>query len=464
MSAPAPARTAAHRALLEAARRGGYVRDLLTASEPPHALDARDRGLAMRLALGVTATSGCLDEALDAFLAKPNKVSPRVRCALRIAAFELLYGGTAPEVAVSQGVELVRASARGAAGLANAVLRRVSEAREGYLSAEDVAPAGRAAVAEARRAGLPVWLAAEIRSSCGDAARGLFGSQLGVAPLAVHVNPRAEGSVDAASAGGSPSALPGCIQGADGPRLVASGLFERGDAAASDLRAQLVATAATRPGTCLEIGAGRGTKTYVMAAQGRRAGYAREHTALDLHGRKCALNRGRLEAAGLIDGVRLVAGDARDLDGALAGADAPPRLFDTVLVDAPCSGTGTMRRHPEIPWRLDPADARTGLPGLQLAMLEQAAAHVAPGGELFYATCSVLSAENRAVVEAFLSGDRGAGFSPVPVSGSGIFSLPAFAPAAELLRACEDGDGMFQSVPAPGCYDGHFCARLHRSA
>lgn len=90
----------------------------------------------MRLALGVTATSGCLDELLDCFIARPKKMTFRCRTALRIAAFELVYLGTDAHIAVSQGVEAVRSVARGATGLANAVLHRVAEHGCEYLSGD----------------------------------------------------------------------------------------------------------------------------------------------------------------------------------------------------------------------------------------------------------------------------------------------------------------------------------------
>ena len=155
-----------------------------------------------------------------------------------------------------------------------------------------------------------------------------------------------------------------------------------------------------------------------------------------------------------------------DLDAVLAPlGDAAGMLFDTVLVDAPCSGTGTMRRHPEIPWRLAEADIQPGgsLPALQLSLLTAAAARVRPGGALLYATCSVLDAENRDVIAAFLASEQGRAFRLAPVFESPIFSLEAFTGAAKLVRAHEEGDGTFRTAPAPGAYDGHFCARMVRS-
>ena len=242
-------------------------------------------------------------------------------------------------------------------------------------------------------------------------------------------------------------------------------MFERAAAVASDLNAQLIATAATRPGRCLEIGAGRGTKTYVMMCQAKRAGYERQHTALDLHDRKCDQNLARLHKAG-IPGVRTVSGDACELDEVLTSFDAmlgEPALFDTVFIDAPCSGTGTMRRHPEIPWRLTEDDVTTELPKLQLTMLKEAAARVAAGGELIYATCSVFDEENTQVVDAFLASPEGEGFTVAPLSEAQILQLPEYDHAKSLVTLRQNDRGLFQSVPINAdSYDGHFCARLVR--
>ena len=107
--------------------------------------------------------------------------------------------------------------------------------------------------------------------------------------------------------------------------------------------------------------------------------------------------------------------------------------FDTVFIDAPCSGTGTMRRHPEIPWRLTEKDVTVELPKLQLTMLKEAAARVAAGGELIYATCSVFDEENTQVVDAFLASPEGAGFSVAPLSEAQILQLPEFDQAKKLV-------------------------------
>ena len=134
----------------------------------------------------------------------------------------------------------------------------------------------------------------------------------------------------------------------------------------------------------------------MMMAHAKRRDLDHDHLALDLYEGKCQANSLRVDRSGLGE-IRFVAGDATDLDACLAVLDKEYRhaaRFDTVFVDAPCSGTGTMRRHGEIPWRLTPQECDRDLPKLQLAMLRAAADRVAPHGELIYATCSVLRAEN----------------------------------------------------------------------
>lgn len=468
MSKLSPARRYAFEALMEATDGKAFVRDVLASQRIALALSADDRDLAFAstLALGVTATSGCLDEALNAYLAKPGKVSARVRAALRIAAFEMLYLDAPGHVAVSQGVELVRSQARSAAGLANAVLHRIDEGRASYLAAEDIPAEYRRDVAAARRQGLPVWLWQEF--SRAFAARGCAHEPMGnlsPAPLAVHLNPAAD--VDGAGKKDfSLSVLPGCYL-SNSSRSLASAERDEGALIVSDLHAQLIATAATRAGSCLEVGSGRGTKTFVMAAQGKRFGLERRHVALDLSSAKAQLNRARMQASGLDTNIVYLAGDACELDSVLAPLDkaGERELFDTVFVDAPCSCVGTMRRHPEIPWRLEPGDIKKNLPELQLAMLTEAAARVATGGELIYSTCSPLMQEDDEVVSAFLATTAGAQFAIEAVSDSSAFGCDDMAAARAYIQERETSEGYFAPLAcAPEDFDSHFCARLVRRA
>ncbi len=467
MSKLSPARRFALDVLADASSSQAFVRDALAARKAAAstALDERDFAFSSTLALGVTATSGCLDEALDTYLAKPRKLSARVRIALRIATFEMLYLNTPGHIAVSQGVELVRSQARSAAGLANAVLRRIDANRDSYLKALDVPEGERAVSQTARALGLPVWLYREIARARED--RGCnfeLVDNLNPAPLAVHLNPlcSCKATLNQQTI---PSVLPGCLL-VTSPHVLASSERREGELVVSDLHAQLIASIATRAGSCLEIGSGRGTKTFVMTAQAARFGLERQHVALDLHAHKAQLNRERMDAAGLGEHIEYLSGNACDLDAALQPLDCQHKhvCFDTVFVDAPCSGVGTMRRHPEIPWRLSELDVQETLPQLQLTMLTQAARRVVPGGELIYSTCSPLLKEDDEVIAQFLASPEGSLFAVAPVSGAEFLQRKECADACAYVKDHETPEGYFAPMPvAHTDFDGHFCARFVRT-
>lgn len=492
MAKLSPARRLALDHLLEAHRSGLYVRDVvdLERRRRTKAVDPRDAALAERLALGVTATAGCLDELLDRFIARPRKISIPVRGALRIAAFEMLYLDRPAPVAVSQGVELVRSSARSAASLANAVLHRVADAAPAYLRAEDVPPCDREGARLARSAGLPRWLMGLLGGSMGpERVRSLCSSQLEPAPLAACFAPPLDGGREGVSGSivdpldGPPPGPGDIVPLWQGSCRIAPPFgadlrerLSRDRAVVSDAHAQLVAVAATAPGTLLEIGAGRGTKSFVIESLAVRLGLrddadlsvAPVHVAADLSDGKVARNLERLRAAGLDRGVLALSGDCTDLAAVLGTAPRRLRerastLFDTVLLDAPCSGTGTMRRHPEIPWRLAAEDVESALPDLQFRLLCEAARRVAPRGQLLYATCSVMAWENGRVVERFLESGDGAGFRLEPLSMAPAFRRSRFGGARAHVQRWETPEGFMQTYPALDGFDGHFCARLVRA-
>lgn len=510
------ARVAAADLVREVRARDGRVKDIARRSATLAGLPARDRDLAMRLACGVVATSGRLDEVLGSHLRGRSHLEPRVRDALRVSCFELLYLSTPASAAVDQGVELVRSCAPRAAGLANAVLRRVAEQDRPRVEAarrrlEEAAGEGAAVEAAATAAaavdtgtesqegptaagegdladlvlvsGLPAWLVRGLVGAVGlPAARRACLDELEPAPVYVRANP-----MDL-----SPEGAPARLKELGlGPRrvedtdvyllespgaLASSGLVQEADVVPADLAAQLVScVAAPRPGSSvLEVGQGRGTKSLLLEAAALAGGGAADILGVDSEEFKCRLSRRRMEAARLDGHVSSLVLDARELGGKEppAGVEA---AYDLVFVDAPCSGTGTMRRHPEIAWSLagasvEPVEqgapleqgAPGSLPALQLQILAAAAARVRPGGELVYATCSFLPQENRGVVDAFLASSEGAGFELAPVCDAwGVRRMGEGG--QRLVRSFSDG-GFLLSVTGKWPCDLHFCARMVRRA
>ena len=146
------------------------------------------------------------------------------------------------------------------------------------------------------------------------------------------------------------------------------------------------------------------------------------HAAVDNHPFKVKLLKERASEYGL-DSVEGIVADATRLQGDLEG-----REFDLVFIDAPCSGLGTLRRHPEIRWRITPAHI-DDLARTQLALLRSAATCVSVGGTLAYATCTVTRKENFDVVKAFLASPEGSAFALAPIGGRSCFA-PQLVPGS----------------------------------
>ena len=478
MATLSPARIAAADVLSNVRRRTARARDLLRTSAPVARLTPADRALATRLALGGVRTSGTVDALLDAHLRRGH-LEPRVRDALRISAFELLWLATPAHVAISQGVELVRRVSPHGTGLANAVLHRVAE--------EDLPALARARERVERRnctasgialvAALPQWLADELMVSLGTdgvcrmALSALDAPGVYVAGNAcLHNDVEVEHLLSAAGLMPCSTSLPGCLSLSSAAGLAASGLVDVVDVVPADMAAQVVAwLASPAPGTrMLEVGQGRGTKSLLLESCALRRGGLAHLAAVESEAFKVAVSRTRMERARLGKAVTCTALDGRRL----GEKGLPPELsgsFDSAFVDAPCSGTGTLRRHPEIAWALQEPAIRTAgqsLPALQLELLRAASTRVGAGGTLAYATCSELRQENEGVVSAFLAGQEGAAFSLVsPRSTAAFAALPP--QAQRLVTAMIGPDGMVRTsrVDTPELpLDGHFLALLVREA
>lgn len=445
-----PARKAAVEALRKLRERSAFAQSVIDSTVDTASLSPEDKAFATRLVLGVVSTRGVLSELVDRCLRSPSDVEDDVRDALLLSAYEMVYLRKAPHAAVDQGVELVRSVAPRAGGLANAVLRKVAAARERFPFGDP----SRDLAAYARLHGFPHWLAERLVADLGPtAAHGLMVASNEPAPVFVAVNALRMADDEACAvlraAKGDPQrvevrgvVVPGCYRLSSGTvlldgrvrRLLRSGALLVSDAAAQAVAARVVAASAPE-GSFLEVGAGRGTKTILLQSGfARRCGaQAERFVAVDSHGFKTELLRERAEAYG-VSVAEAFTGDATDL-GALVG----DRRFDAVFVDAPCSGLGTLRRHVDIRWRLaEPLIAEHAALGARL--LRSAAAQVAPGGLLAYATCTVTPEENAGVVEGFLASADGQGFSPIE----------------------QDGERFFATQLVPGGCDAHFLALLRR--
>jgi 16S rRNA (cytosine967-C5)-methyltransferase len=420
---PSPARRAALRVLRDVSRGGGTLADALAAREV-EALDDRERAFAHELVLGVLRRRGWLDHVLVGLVERPlDRVAPPVRDVLRLGAYQLLFLRVAEHAAVSESVDLARVGEPRAAGFVNAVLRRLQ--REG-------APAEPDPAADPRRwlttfGSLPAWLADRWAARLGDE-RAVARARALLEPPAVHfrLNPRVEDAdarLAAAGVEAEPAAVPGAlalVRGRLAP-LAAEGLVY-----VQDQGSQLVGRLAATEGLVLDACAAPGGKSLLVADVG--AGRVRVVAAEASRRRVRTLERLR-ERWGAAE-VRVVAADAT----------RPPfrAAFDSVLLDAPCTGLGTLARHPDIRWRLSAADVERHA-RRQAELLSALAPLVRPGARLVYATCSVEPEENDGVVGPFLAAHPD--FAPEPLPGwAGAF---ADGPFVRMEPARDGGDAFF---------------------
>ena len=403
-----------------------------------------ERAWIRTLAYGTVRLRGRIDHLLCRFTIRPlEELDPPVRTALRMGAFQILGMGSVPDhAAVSQSVEQIkRTRSRAAAGLVNAVLRKVARAPadrsafphpetdpEGHLTTwgshpgwlvrrwlRAFGPEGAGALVEANNREPDVFLR-PVGMSARDA-----GAMLAAGGFC------AERVADAGDADRwirlRPAASP-----AEALQLV-SGVIQ-------DPAASLVAEyASPEPGSLVaDLCAAPGGKALALS-ETAGAVLAADHSLPRLA--RVVKGGRRLAGHGLARG-RLwpVAADARF---------PPVRRADMVLVDAPCSGTGTLRRHPDGRWRVSPGDIGA-LAGLQRAILEGAASLVPRGGLLVYATCTLEPEENWCQMESFLA--RHPGFRIEPGAGARHFL---------------DGRGCLVVLPHESGFDGAFAARLRRA-
>ncbi len=391
-------------------RHGGWAR-----------LEARDRGFARLLAATTLRRLGEINQALDLFIRErlPGKARA-VSDALRLGACQILFLGTAPHAAVSETVDLIGSldGLAGYKGLANAVLRRMVREKPKTDPWRNIAN----------------WLKDSWVGAYGEPkARAIGEAHLLEAPLDLSL--KGDGDGWARTLGGE--LLPtGTLRLAAGSGPVESlAGFQEGAWWVQDAAAALPARLLGTPRHAIDLCAAPGGKTAELLARGIAV------TAIDRSAQRLVRLRQNL--------ARL------NFDATVIEADAatwrPTVPAEAVLLDAPCSATGTIRRHPDLPWLKKPADLAK-LTALQDRLLANAVAMTKPGGVIVYATCSLQPEEGIARIEALLA--AGAPVERMPIAASEIGGL------ADLLTP----EGDLRSLPfhlgEKGGMDGFFAARL----
>jgi 16S rRNA (cytosine967-C5)-methyltransferase len=405
----APARVAAYD-ILRAVTAGGADLPAAIAAARARLPDERDAALAAEIATGVQRGRAALDHVISAFARRPlARLDGEVVEVLRLSAYQLLHLTRVPASAVvDDGVDLARRAGKtSASGFVNAVLRAISRNRAKLpLPRRPDAVEDTAAALDYLSITLshPRWLAARWLRRLGfAAAESWMTFNNAPAPLTLRANELrlnrddlvirlADEGVVVRPGRYSPDAL--IVE--EGHPLRGQGL-EQGWFVVQDEASQLVARLTNaQPSTLvLDTCASPGGKTTAMAAM---MGGSGRIVASDLRERRMQLLRRTVAASGAANIVLARADLLRPLPF--------QRRFDLVVVDAPCSGLGTLRRDPDIRWRRSEDDLAP-LAAAELTMLQHAADVVRAGGRLVYATCSSEPEENEGVVSAFLAGTPG---------------------------------------------------------
>jgi 16S rRNA (cytosine967-C5)-methyltransferase len=465
-----PARVAAFEILLRVERENAYASELLHSARYSK-LSPADHGLAMEVVMGVLRWRSLLDAEIARFSSqKIDKLDPEVLTALRMATFQIAFLDRVPaRAAVHESVELVKhARKRSAAAFANALLRKVSDHIEWagnigkaiheldrvldggpsvarptvVVPPQQFSPARRVQYFSERYAH-PLWLVQRWAQRYGVEVAGRIACNDQAVPTTSIVLPAR--AVESALQRAGIVLLNGKLL-KSAARVESGDLTERpefrsGRVAIQDEASQLVALLVGKGSKILDCCAAPGGKTRLLAERNASA----RITAVELHPHRARLLRKLVPAKN----VEVIQADVRELtDGE----------YDRVLVDVPCSGTGTLARNPEIKWRLKPEDL-IDLHDRQLQILRSALRRLKPGGRLVYSSCSLEQEENEEVVEEALADNP---------------SIQLIECRSELERLRADGDLAWTDIDSltagpylrtiPGIHpcDGFFAAIVER--
>ncbi len=395
-----PARMTALRVLVSCRTNQAWADAALKAQLNRDGLSGADAALCSRIVYGVLQNSLLLDFYIGAYCSqKPDHLQPPLLDILRIGAYQILYLDKVPDsAAVNEAVEMAKIVKRGqAAGLVNAVLRKISQNKNNLPAIPDRDTEKYLSV----RYSHPKWLVKRLLPLLDrEETEAFLSANNDVAPLTAQVNPLrttpesllAELTESGISAKPH-SWVPGCLELSGTGDLTALPAFREGKFLVQDPAARLVSLiAGIKPGDhVLDVCAAPGGKSFSAAFAMEGQG---QIISCDLHENKLKRIREGAERLQL----HCVATETAD------GRVFRPQwenAFDVVLVDAPCSGLGIIRKKPDT--RYKKADDLFTLPMIQSAILDNAARYVRPGGTLVYSTCTILPEENQQVADGFLA-------------------------------------------------------------
>lgn len=412
-------------------------------------LDPTERRLARTLVYGVLRQRDTLDAVLASYSSHPPaKMKSRTLTTLRVGIYQLFFLSRIPSsAAVNATVNTLKHARQPSwmVGFANGVLRRIAGEREslvGYALDREGLP----------RTNHPQWLCARWEQQYGKGQmRAICAMNNTEPPLVLRVNTRKVGRTDflaelkksgvkAQPSRISPLGL--VVDGYPGPVHTLHG-YDTGLFQVQDDGAQLISmlvAALSGPGRVLDACAGLGGKTGHLVE------------LLPAGSTVLALEPDRYRQRLLRENIQRLGHDSQVLpvQGTMADfVQTRPQPFDAILIDAPCSGTGVIRRQPDIRWNRQPGDVAK-LAALQLELAQQASRVLKPGGLMVYATCSLEAEENMQVIERFLGSNS-------------TFSLePAGPHLPEQARSFVRENGSFATLPTDGC-DGFFACCLRRA-
>ena len=450
------ARKIAYDVLRRVEAEGAYASDVLR-TELGAGVRADDAALATELSLGVLRWRGLLDFLLQRALKKPvERLDLPVAIALRMGLYQLRFLERIPaRAAVNESAELVKSARKSsAASLVNAVLRRLAagakEPPEKFLPA-NISLGERLSILHSH----PAWLVNRWLARLGKAQSASLlqaNNQTPRLACSLHHPERCDEILKSLQNAGltvEPGRLLQAAFAVTGGSPTRTDSFLRGDISIQDEASQAIPLLLdVQPGDgVLDLCAAPGGKTPPLA---RNAGKNGLTVAADRHAHRLRAMREQFKRLRLSD-VRLV-----ELD---AATNLPFGIqFNRILVDAPCSGTGTLARHPEIRWRLKPEQLRE-LHDLQVQLLASALDQLATGGRLVYSTCSLEPEENEDVVDEGLR--RSPGVRRVTTSEAARSISTHLAHGVEAKKLFDDA-GQFHTTPGEYQTDGFFAVLLEK--